>query len=244
MGLWWAGGVAKSAFLPSQTRRCLKLQLLARWIMRSNMLPPTMSHHAGTLEPQSPEAKLREHLVEFVSESAWFMQALYAVRELGLASWCIGAGAVRNLVWDRLHKYESPSALSDVDVAYFDASVLAPERDAEFQEKLTRLLPGIPWEVTNQASVHTWFESYFGHPVTPLRSLEAAVASWPEYATSIGVSLQEDNSIQVIAPYGLKDLFSCTVRRNPSRVSVETYRERVAQKRYSERWPNVKVVPC
>jgi len=28
-------------------------------------------------------------------------------------------------------------------------------------------------------------------------------------------------------------------------VSLEpTYRERVAQKRYAERWPNVRVVPC
>lgn len=193
---------------------------------------------------QPREAELRERLVEFARESAWFMPALYAVRELGLSSWCIGAGAVRNLVWDRLHAYQSPSALSDVDVAYFEASVLAPEQDAELQEKLTRLLPGIPWEVTNQAAVHTWFESCFGYPVEPLQSLDAAVASWPEYATSVGVTLQADSSLQVIAPHGLEDLFSVTIRRNPSRVSVETYRERVAQKQYPERWPSVKIVPC
>jgi uncharacterized protein len=193
---------------------------------------------------QQREVKLRGRLVEFVEESAWFMSALSAARKLGLSSWCIGAGAVRNLVWDRLHNYQSPSALSDIDVAYFDASVLAPEQDAELQEKLTQLLPGLPWEVTNQAAVHMWFESYFGHSVEPLPSLEAAVASWPEYATSVGVTLRADNTIQVIAPYGLEDLFSMTVRRNPSRVSVETYRERVAQKRYAERWPSVKIVPC
>jgi uncharacterized protein len=42
--------------------------------------------------------------------------------------------------------------------------------------------------------------------------------------------------------YSYKDLFSVTVRRNPTRVSLETYRQRVEQKRYSQRWPLVKVL--
>lgn len=102
----------------------------------------------------------------------------------------------------------------------------------------------MPWEVTNQAGVHLWFEAYFGYAVAPLTSLEEAVASWPEYATSVGVRLEADDSLTVIAPHGLDDLFDLVVRRNPVRVSVETYRERVAQKRYAERWPKVTVVPC
>ncbi|MCY3620177.1 MAG: hypothetical protein OXH68_00525 [Gammaproteobacteria bacterium] len=32
------------------------------------------------------------------------------------------------------------------------------------------------------------------------------------------------------------------VRRNPRRVSVETYRKRIAEKMYSKRWPRVNVV--
>lgn len=190
-----------------------------------------------------PQAELRERLVAIVRESAWFMSALSAVRELGLSSWCIGAGAVRNLVWDRLHGFETPSALSDVDVAYFDAADLSAERDTELQNRLNRQLPGVPWEVTNQAAVHHWFEGHFGHPVEPLASLHEAVASWPEYTTAVGVTLLADNAIDVIAPHGLNDLFALVVRRNPTRVSVDTYRQRVAQKRYAERWPKVRVVP-
>ncbi len=104
--------------------------------------------------------------------------------------------------------------------------------------------PGVPWEVTNQAAVHHWFESYFGHAVEPLTSLEEAVASWPEYATSVGLRLEADDAISVIAPLGLEDLFACVVRRNPSRVSVDTYRQRIEQKRYALRWPKVRVVAC
>ena len=182
-------------------------------------------------------------LVAIARATPWFMDALVAVRGLGLDSWCIGAGAVRNLVWDALHGYETPSALSDIDVAYFDASDYIAARDAALQGQLERLLPGVPWEVTNQAGVHMWFEVYFGHDVAPLTSLHEAVASWPEYATSVGLWLDTEGSLHVIAPHGLQDLFSITVRRNPTRVSLETYRQRSLEKRYIQRWPRVAVVP-
>ncbi|WP_413192528.1 nucleotidyltransferase family protein [Pararobbsia alpina] len=182
-------------------------------------------------------------LVTLARESSWLWPALVAVRSLNLHSWCIGAGAVRNLVWDSLHGFAAPSALPDVDVAYFDTTDLSADRDASFESELTSLRPEFPWEVTNQAAVHTWFESAFGHGVPPLISLEAAVASWPEYATAVGLTLLHDDTIKVIAPYGLDDLFAMVVRRNPARVSVATYRDRVTQKQYRNRWPHVTIIP-
>ncbi|MDC8773438.1 nucleotidyltransferase family protein [Roseateles albus] len=190
------------------------------------------------------ECECNDRLISLVRESQWMMDALIAVRSLGLVSWCIGAGAVRNLVWDAIHEKLEPSELADVDVAYFDAECLVSAQDKDLQAKLSAALPGVPWEVTNQAAVHLWFEQHFGHPVPPLNSLMDAVASWPEYATSVGIRLELDESITVIAPHGLEDLFACVVRRNPVRVSVNTYRQRVEQKRYSARWPRVQVVPC
>lgn len=183
-------------------------------------------------------------LIALVQRSPAFMDTLRAVRSLGLASWCIGAGAVRNLVWDDLHGYCQPSALADIDVCHFDAGDPEAARDAGLQRQLQTLRPGLPWEVTNQAAVHLWFESVFGHAVPPLRSLEEAVASWPEFATAVGISLDGEDRLHLIAPHGLDDLFGLVVRRNPTRVSVATYRQRVAQKRYAERWPRVTVVPC
>ena len=194
--------------------------------------------------PFETESERSNRLIALVRRSKWMMDALVAVRSLGLSSWCIGAGAVRNLVWDALHDRSEPSELADVDVTYFDAECLDPQLDRELQAKLTTALPSIPWEVTNQAAVHHWFEQYFGHPVPPLGSLEEAVGSWPEYATAVGIRLEADDSITVIAPHGLEDLFACVVRRNPIRVSIDTYRERVELKRYAARWPKVRVVPC
>lgn len=191
----------------------------------------------------SSEACLEPRLIELVLASPWLMRALRAARELGLADWCIGAGAVRGLVWDALHGFESkPSALSDIDLVYFDASDLSAERDIALQRRLASEHPDLPWEVTNQAVVHLWFGGHFGYEVASLPSLEAAVATWPEYATAVGVALNADDSLRIIAPFGLDDLFDMTVRRNPVRASAEIYRRRVADKRYRERWPRVTVI--
>jgi uncharacterized protein len=184
----------------------------------------------------------RDRLIALAQATPWFMQALVQVRALRLRTWCVGAGAVRNLVWDALHGHQAPSALADVDVAWFDAGDLAPERDAALQGRLCAAAPEIPWEVTNQAAVHLWFEQHFGHAVAPLSCLEEAVASWPEFATAVGLWLDDGDALQVIAPHGLADLFAMVVRRNPARVSVEAYRQRVASKRYVQRWPRVTVM--
>nr|WP_116745837.1 nucleotidyltransferase family protein [Janthinobacterium sp. 78] len=170
------------------------------------------------------------------------MQALQAVAQLGLPHCCIGAGAVRNLVWDALHGYAQPSALSDIDVAYFDAHDLLAESEVQLRQRLATLLPGVPWEVCNQARVHLWFEAEFGYAVPPLRSLDDAIATWPEFATSVGIWLRPCGEIGIVAPHGLDDLFNMVVRRNPARISEGGYAQRLASKNYAARWPRVTIV--
>jgi len=180
-------------------------------------------------------------LIEIVRSTPWLMRALRAVRRLNLPSWCIGAGALRNATWDALHGHPAPSLPADIDVAYFDPADYSRERDHRLQSELVRREPDLPWEVTNQAGVHLWFEEVFGHAVEPLHSLEEAVATWPETATSAAVWLDRRGRIHVIAPLGLDDLLGMVVRRNGRRVSLETYRHRLQAKRYRERWPGVRI---
>lgn len=189
------------------------------------------------------ETEHHARLLALAEASPWLPPALRAVRDLGLASWCIGAGAIRNLVWDALHGHAAATPLKDVDVAYFDASDLSPERDHAIQRHLEAALPGLPWEVTNQAGVHLWYERCFGSPTEPLASLEDGLATWPEFTTCVGLWMRPDDTLAVIAPHGLGDLFSLTVRRNPRRVSLETYRQRIKEKDYQGKWPRVTVHP-
>ena len=77
-----------------------------------------------------------------------------------------------------------------------------------------------------------------------IRSLEEGVSTWPEFATCVGVNLDEEDAIGIVAPHGLDDLFGLLVRHNPLRVSVATYQQRIQSKRFGERWPLLSIEGC
>lgn len=193
-------------------------------------------------DAEAAETVLRGRLCALGQATPWLLAALRAVRDLQLPGGAIGAGAVRNLVWDHLHGFAAPSALPDVDAVYCDPADLSPEAEARWQAALGTACPALPWEVTNQASVHRWLAPPGGPAVAPFTSVEDGVASWPETATCVALRLRGDGTLQVIAPHGLGDLFAMVVRHNGLRASAETYRARVGEKRFGERWPRVRVV--
>jgi hypothetical protein len=179
-----------------------------------------------------------------VRATPWLMEALRAARDVDPPDWLIAAGAVRSPVWDHLHGYGSPTPLADVDVGFFDPDDLTPARDRAVEEALRARLPGVPWEAKNQAAVHLWYERRFGYAVEPLTSTADAVATFPETAVCVGVRLERDDSLSVVAPYGLHDLLGLVHRYNPRRASVEIYEQRLASKRIAERWPGATIVPA
>jgi hypothetical protein len=181
-------------------------------------------------------------LERLIRSSAWFTNVLEAARASQAPDCWVGAGALRDLVWDGLHDGFSPDRVKDVDVAFFDPHDLRPERDLAVEELLGRLLPGVRWDAKNQAAVHLWYERRFGLAVEPLHSTADGVATWPETATAVAVRLCDDGRLGIIAPCGLSDLLTGVWRRNPRRVTVEEYRRRIRAKRIAERWPRVQII--
>jgi len=157
-------------------------------------------------------------------------------------NWVIGAGAVRTAVWDSLHGFEEPSRPADVDLAFFDRADLRPDRDLAVERALRERRPETLWDAKNQAAVHLWYPARFGYEVEPLPSTAAGVATWPETATCVGLRLEADGRMTVVAPHGLDDLLGLVHRRNPARVSPEEYERRLRTKRIAERWPRVRVL--
>jgi uncharacterized protein len=183
-----------------------------------------------------------ERLREILAANEWFIGVLQAVRAVDPPDWLVGAGVIRNVVWDHLHGFASPTPVRDVDVAYFDASDTARERDHEIAGRLRARRPDVPWEVTNQAGVHLWYEAKFGFPIPPAPSVEDAIAMWPETATSVAVRLLPDDSLYVVAPCGLEDLLGLTLRRNPRQVSEAFFQQRLREKRPRDTWPLISVI--
>lgn len=186
--------------------------------------------------------ELEQSLRRIIEDTPWFMRALHAVGTVGPPEACIGSGAIRNAVWDALHGYLEPSFLADVDVPYFDPGDLSEASEQRYERQLEELEPDLIWDVKNQAAVHLWFHKVFGHEVEPLRSMRDAVATWPETALAVAVRRSADGAIAITAPLGLDDLFSMVVRRNPRRVSIETYERRIAEKKYAARWPRARIL--
>lgn len=187
------------------------------------------------------EQELEERLIRMVRSSSNLMALLAAVRSLHLQSWCIGAGVVRGLVWDHLHGFSQPSRYDDVDVTYYDSSA-DEKQDDDLTRRLLDIDPSVRWEVSNQALIHHWFLKAHGQSVPPLRSLENGIATWPEYATCVGVTLNADDTLELIAPHGLQDLFDLKVRHNAVRASADIFMQRVRSKRFIERWPMLSMV--
>jgi len=183
-----------------------------------------------------------QELTQLIESAPWFMSILKTVRGCNPPNWLVGAGVIRNLVWDHLHLYHTPTPLADIDVIFFDLQDLRPERDRMVQQQLAQRLPHVAWEAPNQAAVHLWYEEAFGFSVPALHSSEEAVGTWPETATSVAVRLLSTDEISSVAPCGLSDLFNMISRRNPCRVTRELFAQRLHSKQILRKCPHVQVV--
>lgn len=181
-----------------------------------------------------------QQYVEFVADtvraSAWHFEMLKIVRGLCLPDWAIGAGFVRNAVWDRLHGFASMTPLNDIDVLYFDRSDMSVERDMQIEEVLLAAHPDRPWSVHNQARMH------LRNNDEPYKSTADAISFWLETATGVAVSLDDAGGLKVIAPFGLTDLIGMQSRPTKAgAIKPDQYRERMISKDWPGTWPKVTV---
>lgn len=158
-------------------------------------------------------------------------QALRLVARIGPPGAWIGAGFLRNAVWDVRHgRSPDVAGLADLDIVHFDAAALDPARDAAFEAALHAALP-LPWSVTNQARMH----GRNGH--APYRDTEDALAHWPETATAVAARWRKGR-VELLAPHGMEDLLGLILRPTPA---FERRREviaaRAAAKGWFQRWP-------
>src|ERR1700748_2778187 len=133
------------------------------------------------------------------------MKQLRAARALSLPDWCIAAGFVRNRVWDHLHGISPPRPPADIDVLYYDSGDLSKETEQALEARLMARLPA-PWQVRNQARMHVW------KGLPQHKSTADSMIYWLETVTAVGVRLEPDDSLTVVAPLGADDLLGLYCR--------------------------------
>ncbi|WP_114945952.1 nucleotidyltransferase family protein [Microvirga calopogonii] len=172
-----------------------------------------------------------EHLLEAHAD----LHALLShVDRLSLSDGWIGAGFIRNTVWDVLHgRIVDVSRLNDVDVIFFDPRDASRELESDMERRLRDIAPGTIWSVKNQARMHR------RNGDRPYRDTFDAVAHWPETATAIAAR-SIDGKVEVMAPHGIQDLLNLIVRPTPAfEHKMGVYRERVSSKDWPTRWPKL-----
>lgn len=172
---------------------------------------------------------------DLIQHDPFMLAALRAVRTLDLPDWWIGAGFVRNKVWDVLHGRDRIPP-GDIDVAYFDPGDLSEEREIEFQDRLEKIFPTGRWSVTNQVRMAV------PNGDRPYTSTLDGIAHWTETATAVAVTLDDEDRVIFHACFGTADLFGMIVRPTPSfEKQPEKFRARVEAKDWKARWPMVRI---
>ncbi|MFG2013000.1 nucleotidyltransferase family protein [Micromonospora sp. NPDC048868] len=177
-----------------------------------------------------------QDVVGVIESDPGAMKVLRVTADLGLSDWWIGAGFVRNRVWDAISNIAA-SPERDVDVAYFDPEKLDLREEARAEAQAMVALPGVPWEIRNQARMH------LRNGDEPYTSALDAISRWPETATCVAVTLRGD-SVHLVSCHGLADLVGMVVRPSPAfnnaagRAKVQ---RRVQVKGWLDRWAGLRL---
>lgn len=177
-----------------------------------------------------------QDITRLLEADTWRMDVLRAAETLNLNDWSIGAGFLRNAIWDALEGVVSPPT-RDVDLVYFNDKDVNPETDWAYDEKMKNQFPFAEWEVRNQARMH-YIDDF-----EPFSSTADGIAHWVETATCVAVRLKQ-KKLSYLFCYGTADLFGLVARPIPEFKSPEmlpTFYERVEKKRWQEKWPNLTV---
>ncbi|AXK56996.1 nucleotidyltransferase family protein [Pseudomonas protegens] len=182
---------------------------------------------------QEPQEQQAARVGAIIAADPLRWQLLQQVQALGLDDCWIGAGFVRNAVWDHLHGRACSPLDSDVDVIWFDRQRCSAELDRQLEEQLRASHPGVDWSVKNQARMH------LKNGDRPYLSSADAMTYWPETATAVAVRLGAEGACEVCAPLGLDDLLRLLIR--PTTGFVESKRpvflERLRSKNWQGKWP-------
>ena len=174
-------------------------------------------------------------IAQLIAADPRAMAQLRAARELALPDWCIAAGFVRNRVWDALHGLAPRREPHDVDVLFFDPADAGRAREADAEAYLGLKMPGTAWEVRNQARMHV------AKGLPPHRDTAHAMTFWLETPTAVGIRLDADDTLSLLAPFGVEDLVGLVCRPTPWGAARRAdYASRSAAKRWHVLWPRLR----
>ena len=183
-------------------------------------------------------------LADMLRASPRVMAVLKTARDLGLPDPLLFSGAVYQTAWNALTGRAPDHGIKDYDLGLYDPDTSWDAEDV-WIKRVAAALPSpldALVEVRNQARVHLWFTGRFGgdEPYAPLASTAEALERFVCPAFAVGARLS-GATLEVVAPFGLDDLFALTLRPNPRRTfGADAFARVTASAR--ARWPELTVL--
>lgn len=186
------------------------------------------------------EDELRQVFLDIIWKQPFVRHSLLAARDYNLPNWQIVSGALYNTVWNHLTNRPATHGIKDVDLMYFD-----PDTRWETEDKYIKNAKGFlskpPIEIRNQARVHIWYEQHFGHKIPPLETVEQAIDFFACKTHCVGVRLDDNDHLELYAPYGLRDIFAFRITPNTLRPNRKTHEAK--GERALRCWPELTLIP-
>lgn len=190
---------------------------------------------SGVLHIHNQQDNHLESVTEWMLGDEMRMEALRIASKLMLKDWCLAAGFVRTLIWDKLHGYDQLTTLGDIDLIYFDPVHCSERIDQQTEDHLKQI-SNYPWSVKNQARMH------LRNNDMPYSSSIDAMTYWVELQAAIGAKLSDNGDIIILAPFGLNVFFDNSIRLNKKRPKSTAFKNRIQEKQWLEKWPKLRVV--
>ena len=190
----------------------------------------------------SPEDQ-RAAFLDIIRADPVVCAALEAARALDLPDWWIVSGVLYNSVWNHLTARPAGHGIKDVDLFYFDGADLSWEAEDRVIQDAAPVLAHLPVqvEIKNQARVHLWYPRTFGRPCPRYENAAQSIDFFASRTHAVGARLNRDDSVDLVAPFGLDDMFSFRVTPNHALDNRETHEAKAM--RAKECWPELDVVP-
>jgi uncharacterized protein len=188
-----------------------------------------------------PGAEQRRLFLDIVWADPIVRAALLAARDLDLPDWLIVSGLLYNSVWNALTRRPPGYGTKDIDLFYFDAGDLSYEAEDAVISRGTPCFAHLPLpvEIRNQARVHLWYPAKFGSACPVYTSSAESVSHFASKTHAVGVRLLQDDRLELVAPFGVADIFRFHMTPNHALDNRETHAAKAA--RAMALWPEVTV---
>lgn len=198
-----------------------------------------MSHLRYAGLPASRQAVV---LIDILLADQLVAAAFDGARSAALPDWLIVSGVLYNSAWNHLTGQPSGHGIKDIDLFYFDASDLSWEAEDRVIRAAAPAFTGLPLpvEIRNQARVHLWYPQKHGQPCPTYQNSAHPLSYFASKTHAVGLRCSDDGQPELVAPFGLNDLFAFRMTPNHALDNRQTHLTKAA--RAKSLWPQIEIV--